>query len=202
MRNLIPPFACCSILVFGCGQGPALGTLMAECHVVSTPLSEYDWEGLNESDVLTALKNDPPSLIVWDKVLSPTESPMRLAWARTEDGPTVETRSGSGSTCRPGPELMLPVEFDVDLDDGCVVGSLEGELGTDEKGTVFVSATGSVALCETLEKAATEEAPDTGDPETIEYHLTIIGEEWERAGVGLWIRSSHHTQTLARGHWE
>jgi len=194
-----------------CTGANTMGRPADGCMVVSTPLAESSWEGSEVGDLLVALTAEAPSSVVWDdSALGMTESVLEAGWTLSDGAATVEERSGfSGigwADCRPGPELVVPIDIELDVDNGCISGSLQGQVAADLDGKLYVHATGAASLCESLEEvaqdAAAQDCYDTGCEETFTYSITIVGPEWTGAQVALGARSEHRALVLVRGQWQ
>ena len=197
-----------SFVTCGCHQ-KVLRDASLECETASTPLSLSNWTGPTEEEVLSDIAAFVPTRVVWDRAtLGSTESSLSLVPVRTAEEARVEERimpgGAGGGGCRPGPELVVPMTFAVDVDAGAVTGDVLGTfaIGLDDS-TVFVNIDSLVELSEDWEALALPSFDDGTPIEPIDWRLSVAEQPWEAAE--LYIQSfgydGHDDPARWGGHW-
>ena len=181
-----------------------------ECETQVASLSEANWNGPTEADVLAAAATFVPTHIVWDEfTMGETESVLVLDGARSTEEARIEVRTMSGGSggdplCRPGPELVLPMTFAVDVSAGGVIGAVPGTLaiGLNDP-TVFVDVLGPVALDGEWSDQALSSFDEGNPTDVIEWFFVIVQQPWGAdtlVGVESIGYDGHDDAALWRGH--
>ncbi|MEQ1505186.1 MAG: hypothetical protein ABMB14_23335 [Myxococcota bacterium] len=176
-----------------------------EASVVQTP-EEAGWTGLTEDEVMARVEAFEPRSVSWDR-MSPSESQssIRVTWARTEAPAQVVERDEAEAEaieCRPGPELVLGMTFEVQINGGEVSSSFEGSISADPAGNILVDGLGDAALNETWDQVGQETAADDIPPEDGEARWRLgLGERWEAAEVGITGTSESWSKFVWAGCW-
>lgn len=204
------------LLLGACGRRPMIPMLDNLCgESTSTPLSQSTWNGTEEADVLAELEASMPDHITWDEAtLDAPSAELVLGMTRTSEEPTVVERSNdSGPTWCRSKELMLPLVFHFDIDDGAAVGDVPGTIGVGlEDPTPFVNLDGPVALDPIWDGLADAESANWHTAGPFEWRLFMGDTAFDepspirepRAGPGrISISGDGPTENavLWRGHW-
>lgn len=170
-------------LLAGCGAPPTLDG-PAGCDVSNrTPLVDAnDWTGPELQEVSDELSAQPPAFVVWDeRTLDVTNSPVSapLRW-NPDEAAIVE------SDCPDSVRyLSIPVALDLDVGEGGVVGTLEGELRVDPDEALWIRAEGEVEPFEPWASAGLQHVADEQVAvEVASWRATVRG-SWSGAAVRL-----------------
>lgn len=176
-----------------------------EASLVQTP-EEAGWTGLTEAEVMAQIEAFEPRTVSWDR-MSPSESQsaISITWVRTETPAQVVERNEAEAEaveCRPGPELVLEMTFEVQINGGEVSSSFEGSISADPAGNILVDGLGDAVLNETWDQVGQQAAADDIPPEDGEAKWRIgLGERWEAAEVGITGTSESWSKFVWAGHW-
>jgi hypothetical protein len=150
--------------------------LEVSCEVIASDAAP--WTGLNEGDLLVGIADYVPAIVVWDEAtFGDASSPISIGVSTTEEPAWVEERTGSGEqSCRPGPELVVPVSLTVAIGDSDVTGAVPGTVSVDLDGVVHVDADGPVELSDGwLAQAAVAFDGTADDPI---WYYSMADEPW------------------------
>jgi hypothetical protein len=164
------------------------GCLVAEEH----PADDADWDGPTEDEVLAGVAATLPTTITWTISLTAATSPVRVVATRTAAPARVLTYEEFNSAdptakCSVEPQLTLPMSFEVDIDDGGVVATIDGDLAMgarDEAPTVFGQGPARLDQPWSSEAEAEWATRHDATPPPMSMELVLLS-EWPSAKVSV-----------------
>lgn len=193
-------------LLLLCGSGGCvMHTTIPEqpCEEAGVPLSDSSWPGPSEADVLAALESTLPNVVEWDEhTLGMDRSTVQMTPVRMESEAQVVTRSKQNNeVCRPGPELVLAMRFEVTVGDNEVVSLLTGTVAVGEEGTdpLYVVAEGPAVLSAEWEEAALAAVVDQRPESVAERGMVLFGVPWAESVLDVEASGEGNRTSLWRG---
>ncbi len=197
MRTLAVLLVC---LPVGCAN-PSTYDYIGICEDSSVAIDPDDASlGFSANDALSLLQASTPEVVFWDKLwLVEQEATLQMSLTRGATEPRQVTRTmegiGSEEGCRPGPELELWVQLEVDISEGEAVGAAEVPIyvtALDLTGIYLEDVNVPLTLSGSYEAAAHEEM-------RAEWHVdtSIVGVEF--IPHDLWLEGEVDIQGEVRG---